>query len=149
MLPVREFSTAAEMRAHYVAVRHQLDHPRPKPLALRLIQQVPPPTLAPQPEPIPSAESEVITSAISQMTPARVRAIQEEVAAQYGVTRDDLIGKSRCAKHVTPRQFAMWRIKQETPLSLPSIGRLFGGRDHTTVLHGIRQVEKARAEAGE
>jgi chromosomal replication initiator protein len=43
-----------------------------------------------------------------------------------------------------PRQVAMYLSKQLTPKSLPDIGRRFGGRDHTTVIHGIRQVERLR-----
>ena len=45
-----------------------------------------------------------------------------------------------------PRQVAMWLAKQITTRSLPDIGRRFGGRDHTTVLHAVRRIEQLKAE---
>lgn len=66
------------------------------------------------------------------------RRIVEEVAEQHGVVVDDLFGPSRKHPIVFHRMEAMYRIADETPLSLPEIGRKLGGKDHTTVLHGIR-----------
>jgi Bacterial dnaA protein helix-turn-helix len=161
MLPVREFSTAGEMVAHYAALRRRLFNPCPKPPALARLVIAPPP-----PKPVEeqlSADFDSITRSllaqvkacpeagqvldgISHMTPAKIRAIQEEIAEQFGITRADIIGPSRNSKHVAARQFAIWRVKQETPLSLPAIGRHFGGRDHTTALHSIRKVERIMRE---
>jgi chromosomal replication initiator protein len=54
---------------------------------------------------------------------------------------------ARRAREVArPRQVAMYLSKQLTPKSLPDIGRRFGGRDHTTVLHAVRKIEKAIGE---
>ncbi|MFM9105372.1 MAG: chromosomal replication initiator protein DnaA [Chloroflexota bacterium] len=69
-------------------------------------------------------------------------AVLAAVVAQYGVSADELIGKGRRKEIVQPRQVAMYLLREETGASLVDIGNELGGRDHTTVLHGIRQVEK-------
>ena len=53
----------------------------------------------------------------------------------------DLLSSRRTANVVRPRQIAMYLAKMLTPRSLPEIGRRFGGRDHTTVLHAVRKIE--------
>jgi hypothetical protein len=58
-----------------------------------------------------------------------------------GYTRDELVGKDRATRLVAARHAVMWRMRRELGLSLPAIGRLFG-RDHTTVLNGIRRHEQ-------
>jgi len=63
------------------------------------------------------------------------------VARQYNVSRADLLSSRRTANVVRPRQVAMYLAKQLTLRSLPEIGRRFGGRDHTTVLHAVRKIE--------
>lgn len=63
--------------------------------------------------------------------------IQRLVAAEHGVTVNDLTSESRRATLAAIRLEAYWRIACETGLSFPRIGRLFGGRDHTTVQRGI------------
>lgn len=70
-----------------------------------------------------------------------IGAIQRAVAKHYGVTRDEIISQRRPARVVRPRQVAMYLSREMTLHSLPSIGRAFGGRDHTTVLHAIRKME--------
>lgn len=70
-----------------------------------------------------------------------VDAIQRAVAAHYVLTKADLISPCRARWIARPRQVAMWLAKQLTARSLPDIGRRFGGRDHTTVLHAIRRIE--------
>ena len=65
---------------------------------------------------------------------------------EIGVKVEDIMGDSRHQKHVRPRQMLMWEIKQRSPgISLPQIGRIFNGRDHTTILHGIQRHEKRMA----
>lgn len=66
------------------------------------------------------------------------RQIIHEVAAKHGVGVLDICSPCRTARFVKPRQEACYRIYTETTLSMPQVGRLLGGRDHTTVLHGIR-----------
>jgi chromosomal replication initiation ATPase DnaA len=73
-------------------------------------------------------------------TPRTVAEIQAEVCAQLKVAKIDLMSQRRQADVVFARQFAMWRAKRETMRSLPEIGRKFGGRDHTTVLHAVRKM---------
>ncbi|MCE7885406.1 MAG: chromosomal replication initiator DnaA, partial [Actinobacteria bacterium ATB1] len=65
-----------------------------------------------------------------------------ETAAAYDVTMEDLIGPSRRRPLVVARQVAMYLHRELTDLSLPRIGEIFGGRDHTTVLHAQRKIEE-------
>lgn len=74
-----------------------------------------------------------------------VQDIQAVVAAHFGVSVLDINSCRRMAEIVKPRQIAMVISRILTPLSLPSIGHLFGGRDHTTVLHSIRKYEALMA----
>jgi chromosomal replication initiator protein len=71
--------------------------------------------------------------------------IQKAVAEHYGLKQADLISERRNRAIARPRQAAMWLAKQLTTRSLPDIGRRFGGRDHTTVLHGVRRIEELKA----
>lgn len=68
--------------------------------------------------------------------------IQSRVCAHYGIKLQDLRGESRTRVLARPRQIAMYLCKTLTTKSLPDIGRAFGGRDHTTVLHAVRKVEE-------
>ena len=72
--------------------------------------------------------------------------IQKTVSEHYGLTQADLISERRARAVARPRQVAMWLAKQITTRSLPDIGRRFGGRDHTTVLHAVRRIEQLKAE---
>jgi chromosomal replication initiator protein len=72
--------------------------------------------------------------------------IQKTVAEHYSLTQADLISERRARAVARPRQVAMWLAKQITTRSLPDIGRRFGGRDHTTVLHAVRRIEQLKAE---
>ncbi len=67
--------------------------------------------------------------------------IQETVAKYYNITVTDLESKSRKKAIVVPRQLAIYITKTQTEDSLSTIGRAFGGRDHTTILHAIRRIE--------
>lgn len=71
----------------------------------------------------------------------RVEEILKLVSAHFNVTRADLLSSRRTASVVRPRQIAMYLSKTLTLRSLPEIGRRFGGRDHTTVLHAVRKVQ--------
>ena len=71
--------------------------------------------------------------------------IQKAVAEYYSLKQADLISERRQRAVARPRQAAMWIAKQITTRSLPDIGRRFGGRDHTTVLHAVRRIEELKA----
>ena len=71
--------------------------------------------------------------------------IQKATAEHYGMKQSDLISERRNRAIARPRQAAMWLAKQLTTRSLPDIGRRFGGRDHTTVLHAVRRIEELKA----
>jgi chromosomal replication initiator protein len=77
-----------------------------------------------------------------------VEEIQQKVAKFYYVRVSDLKAKKRTKELVLPRQVAMYLARTLTELSFPDIGRAFGGRDHTTVMHACRQVEKLTASDG-
>jgi chromosomal replication initiator protein len=72
--------------------------------------------------------------------------IQKAVAEHYSLKQADLISERRARAVARPRQVAMWLAKQITTRSLPDIGRRFGGRDHTTVLHAVRRIEALKEE---
>ena len=70
--------------------------------------------------------------------------IQKAVSEYYGMKQADLLSDRRNRAIARPRQVAMWLCKQMTTRSLPDIGRRFGGRDHTTVLHAVRKIEELK-----
>jgi len=70
--------------------------------------------------------------------------IQKATAEHFALKQADLISERRTRSVARPRQAAMWLAKQLTTRSLPDIGRRFGGRDHTTVLHAVRRIEALR-----
>ncbi len=69
--------------------------------------------------------------------------IAESVANFYGITMEDLLKQSRRKEFVKPRQAAMYIARKELNSSFPAIGDFFGGRDHTTVMHGVEKIENA------
>jgi chromosomal replication initiator protein len=106
-------------------------------------------------EPITVALAErTLADLVRQRDSRRVRIedILRIVSRHYKVPRNDLLSSRRSRDVVRPRQIAMYLAKALTSRSLPEIGRRFGGRDHTTVLHSVRKVEqmiKDDAELGQ
>ena len=78
-----------------------------------------------------------------------VEEIQRKVSEHYNIRLSDMIGPKRLRTYARPRQIAMFLSKQLTSRSLPEIGRRFGGRDHTTVMHGVRRIEELRTQDGQ
>jgi chromosomal replication initiator protein len=87
---------------------------------------------------------ELLAHLVGAGEPKRVRIedIQRIVARHYNVSRQELVSNRRTRVIVKPRQIAMYLSKTMTPRSFPEIGRRFGGRDHTTVLHAVRKIEE-------
>ena len=73
-----------------------------------------------------------------------LREIQKKVAEHFDIKLAEMHSSRRARSVARPRQIAMYLSKQLTSRSLPEIGRRFGGRDHTTVMHAIRKVDELR-----
>ena len=71
--------------------------------------------------------------------------IQRKVAEYYTIKLSDMMSARRSRDVARPRQMAMYLAKRLTPRSLPEIGRRFGGRDHTTVMHAVKRIDELRA----
>lgn len=80
------------------------------------------------------------------MTGVSIKTIQDTTCAVFGVTRVQLLGSQRARRLATPRQVAMALSAKLSGQSLPGIGRAFGDRDHTTVLHAQRAIDKRRTD---
>lgn len=87
---------------------------------------------------------DIARSALSSLIPQQSKVTPEqilsEVARYFGIEESDLRGPGRSQAIARPRQIAMYLIREETGESLPQIGALLGGRDHTTVLHGCERI---------
>jgi chromosomal replication initiator protein len=78
-----------------------------------------------------------------------IEEIQKRVASHFNIRMSDMHSARRARSVARPRQVAMYLAKQLTSRSLPEIGRKFGGRDHTTVMHAVRKVDELReSDAG-
>jgi chromosomal replication initiator protein len=93
--------------------------------------------------------TELIAEVIPRGRPPQatsVEEIQQRVAEAFAISRAELVGSSRAAKPLRARQVAIFLTRELTDLSLPQIGRLYGGRDHSTVLNSLRRVEAGLAD---
>ena len=92
------------------------------------------------------ALKDVLSASTAQIT---VELIQKTVADYYKMKVADMFSKRRPSNIAAPRQVAMYMAKEMTQKSLPEIGELFGGRDHTTVLHAVRKIGQLRLKDAE
>lgn len=76
-----------------------------------------------------------------------VHEIQQAVCKHYGLTKLDLVSQVRSRRIARPRQVGMYLARKMTARSLPEIGRLFGDRDHSTVIHACRKTESRMADS--
>jgi hypothetical protein len=128
MLSLRDCATAAEVIENARAVKARMRALSPPPAAepSPVIKAAPPPPPPPEHKP-------------------RWLQIVDAVALECGVSRSHILGTYRRARIVRARHLAMYVVEETSPqISLPVLGRLFGGRDHTTVLHAIRKAEQRR-----
>jgi chromosomal replication initiator protein len=87
---------------------------------------------------------DLVDSALADMLPEpqalEPQHIVEAVAKAFGQPAEKLLARDRSAPVALPRQVAMYLLREEARLSLPHIGELLGGRDHTTVMHGCEKI---------
>lgn len=81
-----------------------------------------------------------IVAEVGPAPPITIKQVIRTVAEAHGVTPNDIISSRRLSSIALPRQIAMYLAKEMTGFSLPALGRQFGYRDHTTVLHGVRKI---------
>jgi len=93
-----------------------------------------------------SVQDALAHSRFSGATKPTVDKIQRAVCKHFGLTMEELLSKRRARAIARPRQVAMFLSKTLTTRSLPDIGRRFGGRDHTTVIHAVKRIEALRKE---
>ncbi len=145
MYPVpREYSNGAELVREARAVRERL-WPMPVLLPVLETRQIPK-SEPPAPYVVLAIYDDVYADMLqgwcrpAETKSPKIEDIQRIVARHYSVTRRDLISARRTANVVLPRQVAMYLVRMLTLRSLPEIGRLFGKRDHTTVMHAVRKI---------
>ena len=99
-------------------------------------------------EPITMAFAEQTLGEVLRVAQRRITIdeIQRAVSAHFEVKQIDLISERRAVAIARPRQIAMYLAKRLTTRSLPEIGRKFGNRDHSTVIHAVRRIEDLRGK---
>ena len=98
---------------------------------------------------LPMAEERLAESVRSARPRITIEEIQRSVCAYFKLDKSDMVSKRRLRAVARPRQIAMYLAKEMTPRSYPEIGRRFGGRDHSTVIHAVRVIEGLRVTDSE
>ena len=114
--------------------------PEPKPKTVYELEQE---RLSAEMEAALADLDDALTAAI--LAPHPCTRIINETALEHDISREELLSPTRTLRVVRIRQLAMWRCRQ-AGISLPVIGRYFGNRDHTTVLHAVRKIEAEMRE---
>jgi chromosomal replication initiator protein len=94
---------------------------------------------------VPLAKTALRDLILAQDRIVSIDNIQKTVAEYFNISISDLVSKSRSRSIARPRQICMALAKELTEKSLPEIGRSFGGRDHTTVIHACKKVLELKA----
>ena len=129
-----KFST--ERLLSVLAEHHDYSIVKPPPPKPKIKKSIPIVVRVEKSEPI-----EVLVLPIPEAT-ITIEGIKRVVCRHFGLSHSDIISQRRHHVAVIPRQVSMYIAKVLTPRSLPEIGRRFGGRDHTTVLHAVRKIER-------
>lgn len=98
------------------------------------------------PEPIITNPFAVAWQMLDGLDVGAIRRVQNRVCEHFGLSREMMLSHRRTAELVMPRHIAMYICKTSVSKSLPSIGHAFRGRDHTTVLHAVRKIERLIAQ---
>ncbi|MGZ2501767.1 hypothetical protein EHI47_11600 [Rhizobium leguminosarum] len=147
----REFTSAAELRAHAAAVHARCFNP-PVRLAPKSEPVIEEPEIRVFARKVPTWEAHSI-SFDAHVVEWRDRmgnppkTYLKDRCRELGIPYAVMIGADRRRKVSDPRQVLMWEIHDKFGLSFPALGRLFGGRDHTTALYSVRKVEAMRGAA--
>jgi len=147
-----EFNTPEALYQHYKNVRQRIETAS-REAAIKNGVIILPIKKLPPPEQKKAAEIEQSEdNAVIEMEPPKhlndTQRIMYEIALKHGILVSDMRGPVRQRHFVLARQEAMWEIKRQRPdLSLPQLGRMFGGRDHSTIFHGIR-AHQQRLDSG-
>lgn len=138
LVPVKEFTTIADMRAARQALRAKFFTPRPAPKPVVVVEPEPPAPIVK-----PDYIRDWLTLASPEaIKPASSRKIISMVADAFGVSHLDIVGDRRFPKIVIARQVCFYLMRECTGLSFPEIARRVGDRDHTTALHGANKIAK-------
>ncbi len=142
---VATYETEAELRSAYLAARRRLNPDSPISEKVNITDSNPPAC-----EQVVVVHYAKLPTTMSDhardMVPPYIcmRDIKTVIMQEFGVSLTDMVSHRRQRSLVMPRQIAMWLARNLTPLSMPTIGKLFGDRDHTTVLHACRRVDAIR-----
>jgi hypothetical protein len=137
-----ELKTAEDLYEHYKNVRKRIEEASRAAVIKNGVIALPIKKLPPVEQHAVSEEAPVISLEPPKHL-SEAQKIMYEVAVKHGIRLEDLRSPIRIKRFVLARHEAMWEIKRQRPgLSLPQIGRLFGNRDHTTVLHAIRKHQE-------
>jgi len=132
MVPVKTFTSAAEMQEHYKALHARLFQAKPSPVVL-------------PPASKPAKEFSVDHLPPGLQAKANARNIVAKVAERHGITVEDMYGKSRKSAFAVARWEAVDLVSKANPTwTLHQLGHFFN-RDHTTIIHALKMVAKRRA----
>lgn len=135
-------TTAAELRAHYKRAAKNIIRPKPVLVVDNTPEAVPVPVFYVQPRVIYFKQPSPYNGDGAPHLP-KMSDLMRAVCEFYRCSDIDIISSRRTASIVKPRHVLMYLARKMTTKSLPDIGRFLGGKDHTSVLHGIRRIDLA------